>query len=365
MSEFAIVETLDTDRWEAFVQQHPKGTIFHTHYMQEVFRQTKNYTPYFLAAINAQREVLALLAAVRVQTLPDPLGWIASRSIWYAEPICRDDEAGIAALVALIRQHDRMLRHKVLFTEIRPIWEAGAERVALERCGYEYYDYLNFMGDLTSSAEDLWNGMIKTCRADIRRSKKRGMHVEEMNTQEGVDVLYHFTQMSYERSRVPLADISMFQAAVRVLQPHTMVRIFIAYQEDKTPLAADIILFYKDLVYAWYGGVQRVKGVFPVECLTWHEIELGKQLGFAHYDFGGAGKPDEPYGVRDFKAKFGAPLVNYGRYRKVYSQWKLELAERAYELRRELQGRWHEWKTRRTTGEQQASEQPAEQPAAK
>jgi lipid II:glycine glycyltransferase (peptidoglycan interpeptide bridge formation enzyme) len=28
----------------------------------------------------------------------------------------------------------------------------------------------------------------------------------------------------------------------------------------------------------------------------------------------GAGKPDEAYGVRDFKAKFGGKLVEHGRF---------------------------------------------------
>jgi lipid II:glycine glycyltransferase (peptidoglycan interpeptide bridge formation enzyme) len=28
----------------------------------------------------------------------------------------------------------------------------------------------------------------------------------------------------------------------------------------------------------------------------------------------GAGKPDEPYGVRDFKAEFGGELVERGRF---------------------------------------------------
>ena len=28
----------------------------------------------------------------------------------------------------------------------------------------------------------------------------------------------------------------------------------------------------------------------------------------------GAGRPDEKYGVRDFKAEFGGEMVEYGRY---------------------------------------------------
>jgi CelD/BcsL family acetyltransferase involved in cellulose biosynthesis len=332
---FTIVEHADYDTWNQFVYEHPKGSIFHTPYMVEVFNATRQHEPLALLAIDATGEILALLVAVRVQTLPDPLGSISSRSIWYAEPICRDDDQGLEALIALIEAHDTRMRGQVLFTEIRPIWGSGVERAALEQCGYTYMEYLNFVADLSQPVDQLWNNMAKSCRADIRRSKKRGLQVEEVTSQESVDLLYHFCSMSYEHSKVPLADKSLFTAALNILQPHNMLSIFVAYHED-TPIAADVMLTYKQMVFAWYGGLERVKTVFPVECLTWHEIEWGSQNGYTHYDFGGAGWPDEPYGVRDFKAKFRGELVNYGRYRKVFAPRKLALATRAYELRQSL-----------------------------
>ena len=36
--------------------------------------------------------------------------------------------------------------------------------------------------------------------------------------------------------------------------------------------------------------------------------------GFSVFDMMGAGKPDEGYGVRDFKARFGGKLVEEGRF---------------------------------------------------
>ena len=36
--------------------------------------------------------------------------------------------------------------------------------------------------------------------------------------------------------------------------------------------------------------------------------------GYAVFDMMGAGKPDEEYGVRDFKAEFGGELVEHGRF---------------------------------------------------
>jgi lipid II:glycine glycyltransferase (peptidoglycan interpeptide bridge formation enzyme) len=37
-------------------------------------------------------------------------------------------------------------------------------------------------------------------------------------------------------------------------------------------------------------------------------------MGMAQLDLMGAGRPDEQYGVRDFKAEFGGEMVEYGRY---------------------------------------------------
>jgi len=53
-----------------------------------------------------------------------------------------------------------------------------------------------------------------------------------------------------------------------------------------------------------------------------------------HYDFGGAGKPDEEYTVRDFKAKFGGKLVCYGRNTYVHSHELLYLSKQGYRLLR-------------------------------
>jgi lipid II:glycine glycyltransferase (peptidoglycan interpeptide bridge formation enzyme) len=47
---------------------------------------------------------------------------------------------------------------------------------------------------------------------------------------------------------------------------------------------------------------------------TWKAIEYAAGNGFAYFDFMGAGKLDEPYGVREFKSKFGGALLEQGRF---------------------------------------------------
>jgi hypothetical protein len=52
------------------------------------------------------------------------------------------------------------------------------------------------------------------------------------------------------------------------------------------------------------------------------------------FDFGGGGRADEEYGVRDFKAKFGGELVNYGRNVCVHGPVRLALSRAGYRLTR-------------------------------
>src|SRR4026209_2743162 len=144
--------------------------------------------------------------------------------------------------------------------------------------------------------------------------------------------------MSYENAGVPLAHRSLFDAAAEKLKRREMIRFFATY-DGETPVAMDAMLNYKERIYFWYGGVLRLQNVSASSILRWKELEWGEQHGYAICDSGGAGWPDKPYGVRDFKVKFGGELVQYGRYRRVYSPWKMAIAERAYELGRRVLAR--------------------------
>ncbi|MHA2406139.1 MAG: lipid II:glycine glycyltransferase FemX, partial [Candidatus Hermodarchaeia archaeon] len=76
----------------------------------------------------------------------------------------------------------------------------------------------------------------------------------------------------------------------------------------------------------------------PNELLIWHILKGGTENGLKTYDFGGAGKPDEEYGVRDFKSKFGGDLVRYGRNRYARSKARLVVSKFGYEFYRRYLG---------------------------
>ena len=69
-------------------------------------------------------------------------------------------------------------------------------------------------------------------------------------------------------------------------------------------------------VYEWYAcGKDGVfKNIHPSSVTKYAGMKYACDNGYAVFDMMGAGKPDEEYGVRDFKAEFGGELVEHGRF---------------------------------------------------
>ncbi|MCA9263208.1 MAG: GNAT family N-acetyltransferase [Planctomycetales bacterium] len=329
---FKIIQPEQTEQWDAFVSAHPRGSIFHTRAMVRTFRHTRGYEPLAIAAVDDAGQIRALLVAARIQTLPGWASQFASRSVFFAEPICDSTDDGQAALKQLLQYHDQEVGRRTLFAEVRAQWAPDAEQHVLETQEYQFQEYLNYLVPLTSDTDTLWNNLQKSCRQKIRRSLRRGVEVRLETDANAVDRLYGLLKISYGRSRVPLADVSLFQAAWRELR-QGQVQIRTVYHDGRA-VAAGIVLIDHRVMYAWYGGAERVKGIAPFDCLTWSEIEAAAEQGLTLYDFGGAGWPDENYGPREFKAKFGGRLVQYGRYRRVYSPWRVAAAKTAYSAAR-------------------------------
>ncbi|MFO7998513.1 MAG: hypothetical protein R6U86_05955 [Bacteroidales bacterium] len=87
-------------------------------------------------------------------------------------------------------------------------------------------------------------------------------------------------------------------------------------------------------MYEWYVcGLDRQykeKGIYPSVLVTWAAISHAAKNQIPCFDFMGMGNPEEPYGVRDFKARFGGNWVNHGRYARVNQKMMYSLAELGY-----------------------------------
>jgi len=199
---------------------------------------------------------------------------------------------------------------------------------------------LNFLIDLEQPEEAIWRKISKSGRQCVRTSRNKGTVIEEVTVREKLAVAYRLLQGVYTRVQVPLASPTLFEAAFDVLGPRGMFKVFTA-RVDGQDVGALLVLLHQGRLITWYGGSDRAFARhYPMEALMWHTMKWGKDHGFRVYDFGGAGKPDEDYGPRKFKAKFHGELVGYGRNVCVHAPMRLELSRRSYAVLRPF---WQKW----------------------
>ncbi len=332
---FTISQTLPSDEWRHFVAQTPHGNIFHTPEMFQVFERTKGHTPTLWAARDAAGNVQALLLPVQITLKSGLMRRLTSRAVAYGSVLCAPGPPGQQALAALLPAYKQAVKGQVLFTELRNLSDLSDLQPVLQANGFDYEDHLNFLIDLDRPLKEVMQSIGSRTRKNIRRGLRRAeVTIEEIEQPAQLAEWYRLLTKTYKQAGVPLADASLFKAAFDLLYPRGMVKFLLAQVGDDCA-AGSVELVFKDVIYGWYGGLDREYGRYmPNEMLIWHIFEWGVENDCRMYDFGGAGKPDEDYGVRDFKAKFGGELVCYGRNVCVHAPTLMRLSTWGYRLLR-------------------------------
>jgi CelD/BcsL family acetyltransferase involved in cellulose biosynthesis len=307
--------------------------------MFQVFARAAGHRPELWAAVDPGGRPLALLLPVRITLMDGLLSPLTSRAVVWGSVLCAPGAAGKEALVKVLCAYQESVRGRCLFTELRNLSDLGDLQALLAAQGFAYEEYSNYLVDLERTPEDILQSMGRRTRKQIRRGLRKGeARITVVGRPEEIMICHGLLAETYAQARVPLADRSLFDALFEVLYPKGMVKFLLARVGD-AHAAASVELIYKDTIYGWYGGMDRAYTQFtPNELLTWHILSWGARNGYRVYDFGGAGKPDEEYGVRDFKAKFGGELVCYGRNTCVHAPVRLAFSKAGYKFYRSLAG---------------------------
>lgn len=330
-----VITKTDRSLWKTFVDDHPQGNIFHTPEIFDVFSRTKGYQTSFWAIKGDGQEILAMLMPVQVTLVNGPLRYFTTRAVSYGSVLAVNDYRGQEALALLLKTYNHHVPIWPIFTELRNNSDQTKMQSVFHQHGYAYEDHLNYLIDLDREPDVVLQSFNDDARRRIRKSLKRGvLTIKEINNRSEIATFYSLLQKTYHYARVPLVDISLFEAAFDILLPKKMIRFVMAYIDD-IPVTASVSLLYKDVIYGWYNGTDRdYRSYSPNEFEVWELINWGIENGYHTFDFGGAGRPNEKYGVRDFKAKFNGKLVNYGRNAYVHDPFRMKLSKMSYGLAR-------------------------------
>lgn len=325
---------IDHFKWSRFVENHHRGSIFQTPEFFQVCKGTKRYEPYFLAAVDDSDQIQALLLAVFIREFGGPFGKLSSRSIIQGGPLFLDTNEGKNALKSLMIEYDKTAKRKALYSQLRNLDDVTESQAVLKELGYAYEEHLNYILNLDKGEDELFAALSKERRYGVKKCSRAGISIVEIKEVDGIEAAYSLLEQTYRNAKLPLADVSLFESALRELSPRNMIRIFLA-EKDGMPVSTIILLIYKDVIYDWYAGASvEHLNLCPNDLITWHAIRYGIESKASLFDFGGAGKPSERYGVREFKKQFGGRMVNYGRFIKIHNPRNLWIAEKGFHILR-------------------------------
>ncbi len=242
--------------------------------------------------------------------------FLSRRAIINSGPLMADNITE-EAFAVLLTECRKRLRGKAIYVEFRNFEDYSPYKDVFTRCGYKYVPHLNFHVD--TSSEDVVNqNMGKSRKRDIRTSLRGGTEIVESPLMEDVRDFYAILKDLYvKKVKTPLFPLSFFEH----LYHQKYAKYLLVRYNGRIVGGTVCVCLPGYAVYEWFacGEDGAHKNIYPSTVATYAGIHYAAQNGYQHFDMMGAGKPDEGYGVRDFKAKFGGRLVEYGRYLHILS----------------------------------------------
>lgn len=329
------VEAIDRTQWERFVFDHPQGNIFQTPQMYATYGATKNYRPLVVACFEGD-SLAGILLALLQKEYEGILGKLSARAIISGGPLIRNNDSII--FEAVMKEYDRIIKKHAIYSQLRNICDMDWAKKKLAELDYIHEDHLNILIDLEKTEEQLWKEIHSKRKNEIRRAEKKGTSFAVFNNADALEKCWPILHDVYQRARLPLPDISLFQGLLNCRDGRLQLKIFAARNNGEI-IGTLLALCWRDRMLDWYAGAfHRHLDKYPNDLLPWQAILWAKRNGFKTFDFGGAGKPGVPYGVRDFKMKFGGELVNYGRFQKTHQPMMMKIAATGFKFWRLARG---------------------------
>lgn len=266
---------------------------------------------------NSENIVTGFLMGVIQKEHSGIIGFFSSRSIIIGGPIILNNDPRI--LDALLKKYNKAIKGKVIYSQFRNLRKFLPEEVEVfKNNGFELDSHLDILHDLRIPVEDQWMKLHKGRRKNVRRAERMGLIFDEVqnDNQEEFEICFDLVKQTYERVKLPMPSKEYFLHSWAELSKGGVFRVFVARYNDDI-VATRMVLCYNSMIYDWYTGANpSFMDKYPNDFLPWKIMEWGSLNNYNVFDFGGAGKPDVPYGVRDHKLKFGGELVNFGRFQK-------------------------------------------------
>jgi lipid II:glycine glycyltransferase (peptidoglycan interpeptide bridge formation enzyme) len=306
-----VVKDIDPVQWNQLVDKTGNASFFQTPACLEFYQQL-GFLEGFALGVEDGGQLKAVVCGYIIADGGFLKRIMSKRAIVPGGILCAEDVSmeQLDAILRVLKKH--LAKRFAIYIEFRNYHDYSTQRGDFENNGFEYKAHLNFHIALTDVENALMN-LNTTKRRDVRSSLKQGatwgLSTDEQEMKEYFVIL---KDLYKTRIKTPLFPEEFFLKLIQSSGGRFLVVKF----DGKVIGGSVCVELPGRILYEWFvcGKDYEYKNLYPSTVATWAAIEYAAGHGLHRFDMMGAGKPEEGYGVREFKSKFGGELVEHGRF---------------------------------------------------
>ncbi|HPX59359.1 MAG TPA: peptidoglycan bridge formation glycyltransferase FemA/FemB family protein [Bacteroidales bacterium] len=304
------IKEIDANQWNSLINISNNSSFFQSKACYDFYASLSFMEPFVYAV--KEKNILKGVIVGYIQKENNAIKHYFTRRAIIPGGILLSDDISKQALESLLTHCKNALLKKAIYIECRNYTDFSKYKSVFIQSGFNYLPHLNFHVD-TSSIEIANKNLGKSRKRDIKTSIRDGAELIYHPTFEEVRCWYEILFDLYKtRIKTPLFSFEFFSKLF-----HSGIGIFLLVKYKDEIIGGTLCVgLSAKVLYEWFacGLDGKYKNIYPSTLATWSGIEYAATHNYLVFDMMGAGKPDEVYGVREFKAKFGGELVEHGRF---------------------------------------------------
>ncbi len=318
------IQSIPIEQWEELQETSLTRSFFQTRECYDLYASNPGFMIPFCVAVLEDNVLKGVIIGYIQRDGGKIKQFFSRRAIINGGPLLADSisEEAFTFLVTVCK---KILKGKAIYIESRNFEDFTKYKHLFERCGFCYVPHVNFHID-TSTEEVIEKNLGKSRKRDIRVSLRDGAEIVEDPSVDEVRAFYLILYSLYKtKVKTPLYPLSFFERLY-----NKKYSKFLLVRYENRIVGGTVCVGLPDYaIYEWFacGEDNLYKNIHPSTVATYAGIRYAARHNFQYFDMMGAGKPNEHYGVREFKAKFGGKLVEHGRFQAVLNPFLYEIGK--------------------------------------
>ncbi len=325
---------------DSYVNLHSRISVFQHPDMFNFYYDIKGYQPYYFV-IFKDNMIVASLLVFEISEVAGIKRQLTSRIISFGGPLISQKSKEKEELAfQVLKELERFVGKRPLYIQFRLFEDEEYLGNCFEKAGYFSQKRYNSLIRIDNKEKCL-RRLSESKRRQIKKSLNKGARITEVRNKEQLQDYYQILKNLFKtKVKKPLPDFSFFESFYKFSFENKLGKILLVELEKKIIGGIVCLITPGKAIYEWYiCGLDKEyqkMGIYPSVMATWGAIEYACKNNIPVFDMMGAGKPGIPYGVREFKQKFGSERIIQYRFNKIINKPKYELAEFVYNIKRWL-----------------------------